>query len=199
MTRSPLSIEDAQALAATFLADRHAKHGTFRMEDDGAGDGGNDSGNDSGAGTDAPAEKTPEEKLADALAEVETWKANSRKHEDRAKANKKAADELASLKAANATPDEQLAEAQRVAAEATRSLARYKVAAETGIPADLITGDDEDAMRSFAEALKAFRGEQPTPKTGPKPDPSQGPKAPVKKSASEIARADYERRHPRKN
>jgi hypothetical protein len=88
-------------------------------------------------------------------------KTNARKHEDRAKANKDAAAELARIKAENATPDERLTAAEKRAADAEAALVRYRVAAETGIPAALLHGDDEDAMREFAKNLAEFRGEQP--------------------------------------
>lgn len=39
--------------------------------------------------------------------------------------------------------------------EAVREI-RNKVASETGIPANLLTGDNEDACREQAEAIKAF-------------------------------------------
>lgn len=199
MTRptTVLTLEDAYAQAAAFIEARRAQHLGFRMEasDPPAGD---PPAGDPPAG-DPPAEETPEEKIARLTAEVEEWKGHSRKHESTAKARKAAADELAAIKAANATPDEKLTSAQREAAEARAELAKYRVAAETGIPADLIFGEDEDAMRAYAERLKAFRGEAPT-KTPPKPDPSQGPKGEAnKRTAAEIAKADYQRRHPTKN
>ena len=201
MTRpTVLTLEDATAQAAAFIEARRALHGSLRMDaaDDGGTDNaGTDGGKDDGS-TEPPA-KSVEEQLAEALAAVDEWKGHARKHESTAKARKAAADELAALKAANATPDEKLTAAQREAAEARAELAKYRVAAETGIPADLIFGEDEDAMRAYADRLKAFRGEAPT-KTPPKPDPSQGPKGEAnKRTAAEIAKADYQRRHPTKN
>lgn len=141
--------------------------------------------------------ETAEEKAARLEAELTAAKQHSRKHEDRAKANKAAADELAALKAASATPDQKLTLAEERAAKAERELARYKVASETGIPAALIHGDDEDAMRDFAEALKAFKGETPpVVKPKPKPDPTQGGGngGGSKPSAADEGKAEAQRR-----
>ena len=38
-------------------------------------------------------------------------------------------------------------------AKAERDAARAKVAKDTGVPAELISGDDEESMRAFAEAV----------------------------------------------
>src|SRR5690606_15447312 len=74
-------------------------------------------------------------------AQLEEWKSNARKHEDRAKANKAAAEELAELKRAQMT-DAQKAEADRQAAtealtaatkraeDAEARLTRYRLAVE---------------------------------------------------------------------
>lgn len=72
---------------------------------------------------------------------------------------------------------ERAATAEREAADARRESLRYSIAAETGIPANLLNGDDEEAMRGHAERLKAFVETQ-RPST-PKPDPSQGARGPV--------------------
>lgn len=37
-----------------------------------------------------------------------------------------------------------------------------KVSSETGVPAELLIGDTEDAMRDYAEKLKAYRGPEPS-------------------------------------
>ena len=45
--------------------------------------------------------------------------------------------------------------------------ARDKVSAETGVPASLLTGEDEESCRKQAEALKQWRGKDPNyPDTG---------------------------------
>lgn len=199
MTSSALSYEDALAQAASFIEARRAKHAGFRMDaGDSGGDAAADNGSDAGTADDGQAEPTAEERLAALEAELSTWKANARKHEDRAKANKDAAAELARLKAANATPDERLAAAEKVAADAALELARYKVAAETGVPASLLHGNDEDAMREAAKAALAFRGEPK--KTAPKPDPTQGSGGDGKRlTGRDAGRAEAERRFGKKN
>ena len=59
-------------------------------------------------------------------------------------------------------------------------VARLTVAAETGVPADLLRGQDEDELREHAEALVAYAGARATPDFGagvrghvevPDPDP----------------------------
>lgn len=110
--------------------------------------------------------------------EAEKWKALSRQNEDKAKANKTAADELATLKAAQLT-DQQRAEAaaqaaQAQAADATAQLMRYQVAAAKGVPVELLTAADEAALTAQADALIAFRGNQ----TAPAADLGQGNRGP---------------------
>ncbi len=65
------------------------------------------------------------------------------------------------LEAANKTEAERLAEraaaAEQQARQREQELARYKVAATTGVPADLLTGDDEDAISDHAARLIAWR------------------------------------------
>lgn len=119
------------------------------------------------------APKSVEDQLAELTAKFEDLKANSRKWETRAKENKDAAKELEQIKAQGMTPDQKLQAAEDKAAKAERELARYKVAAETGVPAHLLNGDDEEAMRDYAKALQEFKGTAPK-SAAPKPDPSQG-------------------------
>ena len=45
-------------------------------------------------------------------------------------------------------------------------VARLTVAAETGVPADLLRGQDEDELREHAEALVAYAGARATPDFG---------------------------------
>ncbi len=118
--------------------------------------------------------KSTEEQLTELAAQIEEVKQHSRKWETRAKENKAKADEFDKLQAANATPDQKLQAAEEKAAKAERELARYKVAAETGVPAHLLNGDDEDAMRDHAKALIEFRGQQAPKNHSMKPDPTQG-------------------------
>lgn len=102
------------------------------------------------------------------------WKARAREWEKRAKENGDAAKRLADLEEAQKTEQQKAQEraeaAERQAVQAQRELTRYRIAAEVGVPADLLAGDDEDSIRAHAERLKAFRG-QPA---APRPDPTQG-------------------------
>ncbi len=134
----------------------------------------NEPGNEPVVETD-PVE-TPDEKIARLERERDEIKQHSRKHEQRAKDNKAAADELARIKAENATPDQKLTLAEERAVKAETELARYKVAHETSLPSALLSllNGDEEQMREQAKALIAFKGESAPPKPKPIPDPSQG-------------------------
>lgn len=59
--------------------------------------------------------------------------------------------------------------AEERATAAARELIRYKVAAETGVPAQMLVGDDEEAMTAHAAELIAWRGAQEpqAPPAGP--------------------------------
>jgi membrane protein involved in colicin uptake len=127
-----------------------------------------------------PAPAPPVEPTPDAPKPAETvdfWKQKAREQEARAKSNADAAKRLEALEEAQKTEAQKAADAkaaaEKTAADAQRELLRYKVAAELGVPADLLAGDDEASIRSHAERLKAFKGEPAKPGT-PKPDPSQG-------------------------
>lgn len=99
------------------------------------------------------------------------WKAEARKHEQRAKdnaakakANEAAAQRLAELEAANQTEAEKtaakLADAEKRAAELELKALRAEVANAKGVPAALLSGSTQDELEESAEALIAFRGEQ---------------------------------------
>lgn len=143
-------------------------------------------------------QETPEEKATRLEAENEALKANSRKWEDRAKANKKKADDFDKLQSSTASDAEKLAAAISRGDEAETKLARYEVAARTGLPADLaemLTGTDEDAMEDQAKRLIARLAPVANPKPKPKPDPSQGGSdKETKVSAADEGRAEAQRR-----
>jgi nucleotide-binding universal stress UspA family protein len=108
--------------------------------------------------------------------EAEKWKALSRKNEESARTNAAAAAELQTIKDSqlNAEQKAQKAAEKAVAeaAAAKTELARYRVAAAKGVPAELLTGADEATLAAQADALLAFMGQQaPTP---PVPDLGQG-------------------------
>lgn len=90
---------------------------------------------------------------------------------------------------------ERLATSEKAAADAQIQLARYKVAAEKGVDADLLTGNDEAAMRAAADKLLAWRGD-PKPAV-PKPDPAQGARPGISDIDAEIAEALKARDFPR--
>lgn len=60
---------------------------------------------------------------------------------------------------------EQLQEAQRVAAEATLAALRASVSSSTGIPVELLNGTTEEELQASAKALQEFKGA--TPKAPP--------------------------------
>ena len=92
------------------------------------------------------------------------WKAMARKWEKQAKANKEKADaydklqEEAKSDLQKATERAEKAERELGEANAARELAelRSKVSAETGVPAELIQGADEESMSASAKALIAW-------------------------------------------
>lgn len=115
-------------------------------------------------------------------AEETDWKAEARKWEQRAKENKTAADELASIREAQKSDAdraaEALAQAQAEAESATAELLRYRAAAAHGItdPEDIdlfLTGKDEETLEKQAKALAARTKASAGPRA-PKPDPNQG-------------------------
>lgn len=111
-------------------------------------------------------------KLDEALAMNEELQAkldqvtkHSRQWEERAKANKSAADELEQLKAEH---DKTVQEAEELRAwkqttETERERARIaqQVSEETGVPADLLVGDDEEGMTTYASKLDQYAHPKP--------------------------------------
>jgi hypothetical protein len=128
---------------------------------------------------------TPAEPEAEPAQETD-WKAEARKWEDRAKANKTAAEKLAELEEANKTAEEKaqerLAAAERRAADLEAKATVAEVAATTSVPVDILAGPTDrtpEGLAAFAEKLLAFRGEQiPGPKAPyvPAATPGQGNK-----------------------
>ena len=189
MSNSTMSLADAQALAASFIESRRALHGNLRMEDDSA------------AAAKAAAEKATADQAAADKAAAEKAAAEA------APSLSLTPDEIAELLAArderDALKQAQMSEADKVkdaaqkaearAVKAERDVARYKIAAEKGVPASLLAGDDEKAMRASADALIAF-AKTGKPTGTPKSDPSQGAgDKPVVSSADE-GRAEAQRR-----
>jgi hypothetical protein len=122
--------------------------------------------------------KPPAEPTSDELrAQLDEWKANARKHEERAKQNADAAKRLAAIEDANKSETERLSgrvtEFEKRAIEAERALLQSKVGAAAGLPPalwDRLRGEDEAAMAEDAKSIIAFA----TPPIPPKPTPPAG-------------------------
>lgn len=115
------------------------------------------------------AAQTPswEAKYNEAILHSRTWEARSK--ENYAQVQSLTA-ELEKLKAAK--PDEQVAAANKRAEEAEAQLASYKhdaelnawkaaAAKEAGVPATLLTGETEDAIKASAKALSEWASTRP--------------------------------------
>lgn len=120
----------------------------------------------------APAGETPTDPADNDAAK---WKALSRQNEARAKENADKAKLWDEYQKSQQTAAEQaaaaLAEAQKTASEAQAQLLRYEVANTKGVPANLLVGSTKEELEASADALIAFRGQQPT---NPAPNLGQG-------------------------
>lgn len=123
-----------------------------------------DTGTDSGAGSDDA--QDGQEQTPDYKAEAEKWKALSRKHEQRAKANEAAAKRVEELESSSKTETERLADqakaAQKRAEDAEQRALRYEVALDKQVPANLmkfLSGESREDMEASAdELLEAIKG-----------------------------------------
>lgn len=121
----------------------------------------------------------------------------------RRQAEKAANDALAKVKAyedAKKSDTERLAEQleqfKTEAATAKAETLRLRVAAESGLPADLhefLVGDDEDQLRAKAQKLMAATAAATAPRA-PAPDPTQGAKP--GQGTAQLTRADLARMTP---
>lgn len=119
-----------------------------------------------------PTESEAEEPQGD---EGTDWKAMSRKWERQAKANKDKADAYDRLQEESksdlqrATERAEKAERELGSLKAAQELskARERVARETGVPAELIRGEDEKAMAAYARDL--LKWARPTAPRAPRP------------------------------
>lgn len=133
--------------------------------DDADLDTGADAGNedDKGAGTD---NAVTVESLA---ADVAKWKAMSRKNEAEKKAALAKANKFDELENANKTELQKALDraeaAEKRALENDAKVLRAEVSVKTGVPASLLSGNDEAELLASAEALLAFRGDVKTPVT----------------------------------
>jgi hypothetical protein len=115
------------------------------------------------------------------------WQAKARRWERQAKANAEAAETLKRLQQAMGGEageplEQQVAQARQQVEAARHEALRYRVALETGLPADLavrLVGDDEDSLRKDAKALQSLV----KPRAGT-PDASTGTNAPPPGPAS---------------
>lgn len=138
-------------------------------------------------GAPEPVEPTPEQTPAqpETPAEpkptetVDYWKQRSRQNEAQARANADAARklkeiedrDLSELQKAQRDREEALTRLQSIEGEALRN----RVALSKGLPADIaatLNGSTEEELAAHADALLAWRGNQPPPT--PRPDPGQG-------------------------
>lgn len=113
------------------------------------------------------------EKVRGQFADYDELKAKAAKYDEAAEAEKsdlqKAREEVEALKAAAAKRDE---------ADRIRDL-KAKVSKETGVPADLISGANEEAMTEFARAVAEFAKKPSAPvvqesgKSGPDAQPKE--------------------------
>lgn len=115
------------------------------------------------------AQAEPAAPNVDYAAEAAKWKALARRHEDAAKANAAAAKRLTEIEEAAKSDLQKATEraeaAEREAATLRTAHLRASIAAETAVPVDLITGDDEAAMRAAATRAVAWRDEAVTAAT----------------------------------
>ena len=119
---------------------------------------------------DEPEEKgKPEEEGADTTdwkAMARKWEARSKENADKAKAydelQEQSKSELQKAQEKAKRAEDELAELK---AKAELAETRAKVAKDTGVPVELISGDDEESMRTFAEAVAKWGKPSSAPRT----------------------------------
>ena len=155
-------------------------------------------------GGDAPsAQETPAATAEDTAqqvdweAEARKWKELSRKNESRMKEN---AEKARLYDEAQEQGKSELQKAQEAAAKAEARAAameaealRAKVAAATGVDADLLAGSSEEELRASAERLLAWRGAQ-VPKGAPATD--AGVRGDEIRAARQLTRDDLKKMSP---
>lgn len=101
----------------------------------------------------------------DFSAEVEKWKAMSKKNEQRAKENLDKAKRFDEFEEANKTDMEKLlarAEtAEKAVLDASARTLRAEVAANKGVPLELLSGSSLEELEAAADRLLAFKGTMP--------------------------------------
>lgn len=143
----------------------------------------------------AAAEATAQQ--VDWEAEARKWKELSRKNESRMKEN---AEKARLYDEAQEQGKSELQKAQEAAAKAEARAAameaeamRAKVAAATGVDADLLSGSSEEELRASAERLLAWRGAQ-VPKGAPAAD--AGVRGDEIRAARQLTREDLKKMSP---
>ena len=121
-------------------------------------------------------------------AEYQKALANSRKWEERAKANKAAASELASIKQSQMTDQEKIANYERRIAELEHagevSEWKQELAAQYQLPTSLLNGNTREELEAQAEAIAVFVKERKKPMVIAQGDGKQLPD-PIKFVASD--------------
>ena len=143
----------------------------------------------------AAAEDTAQQ--VDWEAEARKWKELSRKNESRMKEN---AEKARLYDEAQEQGKSELQKAQEAAAKAEARAAameaeamRAKVAAATGVDADLLSGSSEEELRASAERLLAWRAAQ-VPKGAPATD--AGVRGDEIRAAKQLTRDDLKKMSP---
>lgn len=143
----------------------------------------------------AAAEDTAQQ--VDWEAEARKWKELSRKNESRMKENAEKArlyDEVQEQgKSELQKAQEAAARAEARAAAMEAEAMRAKVAAATGVDADLLSGSSEEELRASAERLLAWRGAQ-VPKGAPATD--AGVRGDEIRAARQLTREDLKKMSP---
>lgn len=157
-----------------------------------------ETGGDASAAQETPAaaaEDTAQQ--VDWEAEARKWKELSRKNESRMKEN---AEKARLYDEAQEQGKSELQKAQEAAAKAEARAAameaeamRAKVAAATGVDADLLSGSSEEELRASAERLLAWRGAQ-VPKGAPAAD--AGVRGDEIRAARQLTREDIKKMSP---
>lgn len=157
-----------------------------------------ETGGDTPTAQDAPAaaaEATAQQ--VDWEAEARKWKELSRKNESRMKEN---AEKARLYDEAQEQGKSELQKAQEAAAKAEARAAameaeamRAKVAAATGVDADLLSGSSEEELRASAERLLAWRSAQ-VPKGAPSAD--AGVRGDEIRAARQLTREDLKKMSP---
>lgn len=158
-----------------------------------------ETGGDAAPAPDAPSTGADNEaaQKVDWEAEARKWKELSRKNESRMKEN---AEKARLYDEAQEQGKSELQKAQEAAAKAEARAAameaeamRAKVAAATGVDADLLSGSSEEELRASAERLLAWRGAQ-VPKGAPAAD--AGVRGDEIRAARQLTREDLKKMSP---